>query len=142
MAAGAVFAVTCIWDVILRDFAEGSLRIAGIHRWGWVRDLRPYFASHSIVGAACIAGAVGVLALSIIRLHTPAHTAIYIAWVFTVSMLIGVPMRVPGWFDELQLHYYDKHPYLAYLTDGMSGIVVWATVVALRQLASTFASTC
>jgi hypothetical protein len=139
VVAAAVFVVTGLWDVVLRDLSEGNLRLAGAEDWAWVRDLRPYFASHSIVGAAGIAGAVGVLALSIIRLVEPRSLPLTVLWVGAVSVVVGLPMRVPGWFTELQAHYYDKHPYLTYATDGLSGLIVWLTLIVLDRAVRMYA---
>ena len=133
--AATVFVATALWDVVLRDLSVGSLRAGSLSSVGWIRDLRPYFNSHSIVGAAAIAGAVGVLAYSIIRVWSPDGLWRYAAWVLFVSVVVGLPMRVPGWFTELQLHYYNLRPLLTLLTDGMSGLIVAVTVIAIRQVA-------
>lgn len=133
--AVTVFVATASWDVVLRDLSVGSLRTGSLSSVGWIRDLRPYFNSHSIVGAAAIAGAVGVLAYSIIRVWSPSGVGRYAAWVLFVSIVVGLPMRVPGWFTELQLYYYQLRPRLTLLTDGMSGLIVALTVVAIRHVA-------
>lgn len=131
--AAAVFVATAAWDVVLRDLSTGGLRVLGAERWGWVRDLRPYFRAHSIVGAAAIAGAVGVLGYAVIRLYRPAETYLYVAWVVAVSAAVGLPMRARGWFTELQRHYYDRRQWLTVGTDAMSGLVVMATVQAANR---------
>ena len=126
--AVAVFTATAAWDVVLRDLSTGGLRVLGAEKWGWVRDLRPYFQAHGIVGAASIAGAVGVLGYAVIRLYRPGETFLYIAWVLAVSAVVGLPMRARGWFTELQRHYYDRRKWLTVGTDAMSGLIVMVTV--------------
>jgi len=141
-AAVGVFVAAGAWDVVLREFSEGNIALFGIEGWGWVTDLRPYFVAHGILGAASIAGAVGVLALAIIRLAEPRGALAYSAWVFAVSALVGIPMRVGGWFTELQANYYERHPYLTYATDGMSGLVVAATVLGAAKVCRLYSAHC
>jgi len=135
--AAAVFVATAAWDVVLRDISTGGLRVLGAEQWGWIRDLRPYFRAHSIVGAAAIAGAVGVLGYAVIRLYTPSETYLYAAWVLAVSAMVGFPMRGNNWFTELQRNYYDLRPWLTVGTDAMSGLIVWVTVKAASRAAAS-----
>ena len=134
--AAAVFAVTAAWDIVLGLLARGELSFFGAESWGWVRGLRRYFQYYTWWQAAAIAGAVGVLALSVIQLWEPKSwkpksRLLYFGWVLVVSAAIGLPMRIGGWFTMLQNTYYNKHPWLTVATDAMSGAVVLGTVYVL-----------
>lgn len=135
VAAAMVYCTTAAWDIVLRDMAMGNLHFLGIERMQWIADLRGYFEATGIVEAAAVAGGVGVGALALIGLWTPPGGALgFAAWVFVVSALYGLPMRAPVWFRELQKYYYEKHPYLTFLTDGLSGLIVMLTFIVTGLL--------
>ena len=130
--AGVVFAVTAAWDVVLRLFSTGELRVFGVDKWRWVADLNPYFERVGVIEAAAVAGAVGVMGYSVIRLWRPGSMPRYALWVFTVSALVGLPMRLPPWFRDLRASYYDRHRLTTLATDGLSGLIVMATMLGSR----------
>ena len=132
--AVCVLIVTAAWDVVLRLLATGQAALMGAENWGWVRDLSGYFESVGTWHAAAAAGAVGVMGYSVIRLYTPRTWAGYTAWVFGVSAVVGIPMRYGKWFEELQRDYYNQRPLLTAATDGLSGVIVALTVVAIGAL--------
>lgn len=131
----AVFVVTAAWDIVLRFIATGRLPLPVVSDWAWVRGLRPYFRDVGLVWAAVVAGAVGVMAYGVVRLWTPPDWPRYLAWVFAVSALVGLPMRLPPWFKALRKSYYDPLGAFALLTDGLSGIVVCVTMVLVGRAA-------
>lgn len=133
------FGVTAAWDVVLRGFSERKLRLLGIEDWRWVRVLAPYFARHTVLAAALIAGLVGAIAYAVIAsVAVPRH--LYWPWVVLVSALLGAPMRWSGLFPHLKRYYYDRLG-LAYstATDALSGLVVGLTMVVLHRLGGALA---
>ena len=93
-----VFVVTALWDVVLRLFAEQRLPLLGIESWSWVRALRPYFAEHTTLGAALIAGFVGAVAYALIQLPDAStwRPLTYTLWVAFVSAALGAPTQQPA----------------------------------------------
>lgn len=130
-----VFVVTAAWDIVLRFVALGQAPLVGTERWGWVRDLRGYFETVGVWRAAGAAGATGVMGYAIIRLFTPRGWIAYTTWVFTASALVGIPMRFGNWFADLQENYYDKRKWLTFATDGLSGVIVLATIIVASVVA-------
>ena len=134
----AAFAITAIYDVILRKFSERKFKIFGIENINWVVALRPYFEKHTILAAALIAGIVGAVAYFAIVLTMPdsckKNMPCYIVWVAVISALIGIPMRFSGLFPHLKKFYYDPLPVTTVFSDAFSGVVVGATMLALQKL--------
>lgn len=133
--AAVVFAATAAWDVALRRFALGEWRLLGIERWGWVRDLGPYFSEYTTLEAAVVAGAAGVMAYFPIAARLSPDPLRRYAWILLVSTAVGLPMRAPlgdSWFASLRKHYYEKRPVLTLATDGLSGVIVALTMDLCR----------
>lgn len=133
-----VFVITAIWDVVLRAFAERRVRFGGIEDWDWVVALRPYFAQHTVLGAALIAGFVGAVAFVVMMSFWPdvfdQGVWTRLAWVAIVSAAVGLPMRYSGLFPHLKAHYYDQLPVKTIFTDALSGVIVAVSVGALDAL--------
>lgn len=130
----AVFVITAAWDVILRYISEGELPVPIVKDWNWVQTLRPYFREVGTAWAAIVAGAVGTMGYGFIRLWTPDSWVVYFMWVFAVSAAVGLPMRIPLWFNALRESYYEPLGAFAYVTDGLSGLVVACTMVLAGTL--------
>jgi hypothetical protein len=129
-----VFLITAAWDVILRWMAEGYITLFGVERMKWVRVLKPYFAAHSLLAAALIAGFVGAVTYPIITRFNPSpdSRAVTSLWILLVSGAIGQMMRYSGLFPHLKRHYYDELGFAySFLTDAFSGAVVAVTYNAL-----------
>jgi len=130
-----VFVITALWDVVLRFFAMGHVKLLGIEELDWVKALKPYFQEHTVLGAALIAGFAGILAY--VPIYAFKHKSFKNIWVFTlwiafVSAAVGFPMRYSGLFPKLTEHYYNALPTTTTMTsDAFSGVVVAATVKAL-----------
>lgn len=132
-----VFVITALWDVVLRLFAERRVRALGIENWSWVATLRPYFARHTVLGAALIAGFVGAIAYAIISSvdTEPWPLALRILWVALISALVGIPMRHSGLFPHLKRFYYDPLPFATtFASDAFSGVLVGASFMALSEV--------
>jgi hypothetical protein len=134
----AYAATTGAWDVVLRLFAERRVRLFGIEDWRWVAALRPYFAKHTVLSAALVAGFVGALTCAL-SLATPGvqdwSYVPYVAWVVLLSVLIGQLMRFSGLFPHLTRYYYDELGFAYTLaTDGLSAIIVCFTMLAYRAV--------
>ena len=138
------FVVTGAWDVVLRLFAERKVRVFGIEDWRWVAVLRPYFAKHTVLSAALIAGFVGALTCALITATPGAQDwsyARYVGWATLVSGLVGVPMRYSGLFPHLKRYYYDELGFAySFATDAFSGIVVCLTMLAYVALVRALAA--
>ena len=131
------FAVTALWDVVLRLFAEEKIRFLGIENISWVKTLKPYFAEHTLLAAALIAGFVGGIAYWLIYLFDhPSfkNRFIFSIYVFFVSALLGCPMRMSGLFPKLEKYYYNPLPVTTIFSDGFSGLVVAATIFIIRSI--------
>ncbi len=131
-----VFVITAVWDVILRVFSEQKIRILGIHKWRWVAALRPYFAKHTVLSAALLAGLAGAIAYACITLP-PFYDTLgpfaSLAWILVVSGVLGIPMRYSGLFPHLKTYYYDSLGFLySLLTDILSGLVVCVTFTCVK----------
>lgn len=138
-----VFAITALWDVVLRLFATGKLRWFGINNWNWVKTLQPYFAKHTVLGAALLAGFAGAVAFAVIKAWTPTPTKSFVGGlvvsaihVAIVSALVGIPMRYTNLFPYLKTYYYEKLPVTTAFSDALSGVVVAVTFVILKAVAS------
>ena len=133
-----------MWDAVLRKFALGDWKFAGIESWRWVSVLKPYFESHTPLAAALIAGFVGAVAYALIEsfAHRVGGGLLgYAMWVLFVSAAVGIPMRLSGLFPRLEVHYY-KPLGFAYstCTDAFSGAVVCATMLGAAELARQVAA--
>ena len=130
------FAVTAFWDVVLRLFAEEKIKLLGIENISWVKTLKPYFAEHTLLAAALIAGFVGGIAYWLIYFFDhPSfkNRFVFSIYVFIVSALLGFPMRVSGLFPKLEKYYYKPLPVTTIFSDGFSGIVVAGTIFFIRM---------
>ena len=128
-----VFVITALWDVVLRLCAEGRITVLGVHEWNWVRVLKPYFAKHTVLAAALIAGICGVSAYSVIQLRNMGR--LQPIWIFTVSAAIGIVMQKSALFPILNQYYYNALPrHVTFLSDGFSGLVVYTTMLVLRAV--------
>jgi hypothetical protein len=132
-----VFFITGFWDIILRAMSEGKLSFFGIEKMKWVTTLKPYFEHHTVLGAALIAAFVGAIAYVLI-IYTydvlDVNNKLYqLVWVFLISGLVGIPMRLSGLFPILNEHYYKPLGFTySFITDGMSGVVVAITLFILQ----------
>jgi hypothetical protein len=132
-----VFFITGFWDIILRAMSEGKLSFLGIEKMKWVTTLKAYFEQHTILGAALIAAFVGAIAYVLI-IYTydvlDVNNKLYqLVWVFLISGLVGIPMRLSGLFPILNEHYYKPLGFTySFITDGMSGVVVAITLFILQ----------
>lgn len=93
--------------------------------------LREYFDNHTILSAALIAGFVGAVTFVVIYMlfgnKVPKLSAFNMIVIFSISSLMGIPMRLSGLFPILDKYYYQKIPRIqSYLADGLSGIMVAA----------------
>ena len=135
-----VFVITALWDVVLRLMATGYLHMLGVERMRWVRVLRPYFARHTLLAAASIAGIVGAVTLPIIVATNPYPQSQLrsLLWVALISALVGQMMRYSGLFPHLKRYYYDTLGFAySFTTDAFSGVVVAVTyhLLVARHLA-------
>lgn len=131
------FIVTAAWDIILRALSEKRIRLFGLENTTWISALRPYFESHTIVGAACIAGAVGMFTQAILESlgYTSYSNFTDMLSIPVMSALVGIPMRYSGMFPHLKKHYYDKLGFqYTFVLDAFSGIVVAITNFAIQTL--------
>ncbi len=93
--------------------------------------LREYFDNHTILSAALIAGFVGAVTFVFIYMlfgnKVPKLSAFNMIVIFSISSIMGIPMRLSGLFPILDKYYYQKIPRIqSYLADGLSGIIVAA----------------
>lgn len=92
--------------------------------------LRPYFDKHTKLAAALIAGFVGAVTFVVIYgvyQGIPELNAFNMVTIFSISALMGIPMRYSGWFPHLDVHYYQAIPRIqSFAADGLSGIMVAA----------------
>ena len=112
------FAITALWDVILRFMALNFNKIPSIFHilMPFIRDLEPYFKKHTLLAAALIAGFVGATTQPIILAITSFPKNImnifnvfkFLVVSFIVSALYGFIMKWSGLFPHLQKYYYDK----------------------------------
>lgn len=133
-----IFVITAIWDVILRMFSEQKLQLFGIHKWKWVVALRPYFAKHTVLSAALLAGFIGSVAYACITLPTfyqRLHPFESFVWMLIVSGGLGIPMRYSGLYPHLKKYYYDTLGFMYSLaTDTLSGLIVCVTYICIKTV--------
>lgn len=142
------FVITAAYDIVLQLAKHGHLPILHnvISSYDWYRHLTKqngYFDKHTPAAAALIAGAVGFLTQAIILQITPIpelfearNVTMIMLCTFVISALIGLPMYSSGLFPHLNTHYYDELGRVprAMITDGMSGLVVQATLLTVAAI--------
>tara|TARA_B100001113_G_C20660012_1_gene427394 strand:+ start:30 stop:512 length:483 start_codon:yes stop_codon:yes gene_type:complete len=93
-------------------------------------SIRGYFNKHTPLAAALIAGFVGAvtfLAIYFVYGKIPEPTVYNMLIIFSISALMGTPMRYSGLFPHLDKHYYQVMPRIqSFAADGLSGIMVAA----------------
>ena len=128
-----IFLITAFWDVILRLMSEGKIKFFGIENMKWITVLEEYFAKHTILSAALIAGFVGavthfIIIKSLESLNLLGVNIYTILLVIFISGIVGIPMRYSGLFPHLKTHYYDPLGFgYSFATDAFSGVVVGAS---------------
>ena len=132
------FVITALYDVLLRMFSEGKIKLFGIENINWVVALRGYFEKHTVLAAALIAGFVGALAYVLIVKTMPVqckdNIIYYMLWVAFISAIVGIPMRYSGLFPHLDTYYYKPLPITTIFSDALSGIIVGITMIILGKL--------
>lgn len=133
-----VFLITGFWDIVLRAMSEGHFSFLGIEKMKWVTVLKGYFSYHTLLGAALIAAFVGAVTYPLIMYtfekFNITNVFIKVIVVFLISGLVGIPMRYSGLFPILYKHYYEPLGFgYSFITDGMSGVVVSATLTLLNN---------
>ena len=134
-----VFIITGLWDLILRNMAEGNISFFGIEKMKWVTTLKDYFKYHTVLGAALIAAFVGAITYIII-IYVFEIFGIYDIFlqavvIFLISGLIGIPMRYSGLFPILNKHYYKPLGFnYSFITDSVSGVIVATTLFSLKKI--------
>jgi hypothetical protein len=120
-----------IWSGIVISFvitALFDLALNLLHSPIGATRIRPYFEQHTPLAAALIAGFVGAVTFTVlfaIYSGNPKPNIYNIAVIFSVSALIGIPMRYSGLFPHLDKHYYQVFPRIqSFIYDGGSGIMV------------------
>ena len=113
------FMITSIFDLalnLLPPSLGGSTRI------------REYFEQHTPLAAALIAGFVGAVTYALIYATysgNPSPNPFNFLVIFSISALIGIPMRWSGLFPHLDKYYYQAMPRIqSYMADGLSGVMV------------------
>lgn len=132
------FVITALYDVLLRMFSEGKIKLFGIENINWVVALRGYFQKHTVLAAALIAGFVGAVAYVAIIKTMPVqcknNIVYYMLWVAFISAIIGIPMRYSGLFPHLETYYYKPLPITTIFSDALSGIIVAVTMILLGKV--------
>ena len=122
------FVVTSLWDLALNTLPPPLGAVI----------LKDYFKQHTKLAAALIAGITGAVTFCVIvflfpEALMPSLRSIII--IFTISSLIGFPMKHSGIFPHLTKHYYNKIPRLqSFGADGLSGVMVAVTYWILLHL--------
>lgn len=131
------FVVTALYDVVLQLLVHNKIPDPlGLKNTDWLRTLPPYFEKHTPLAAALIAGFVGAVTQPIIKaLVSEADVVKFLVATFIVSGAVGFAMKASGLFPVLDATYYKKlGARRAFFTDAYSGVVVNATILALRHL--------
>ena len=134
------FTITALYDVILRKLSENYNKIPSILQNDFVLYLKPYFKKHTLLAAALIAGFVGavtqVIILNVHKLPTNPETFItFMIATFMISALFGFVMKFSKLFPHLVNTYYKKLGVSRSMyTDGVSGIIVQATLLVILYL--------
>ena len=149
-------AVTGLWDIAARLLAENDLYDFPIFgRQGWLVALQPYFEKKTVLGAALLAGFVGLVSQWIILSIAPFPTSWtsktlsqtsfsdllepdmirFIVATLFVSGTIGIVMDEAGLFPDLSATYSkDLGRPRSIITDTVSGIIVQTTILALVKM--------
>jgi hypothetical protein len=116
-----------VFSFIITAFFDIALNLLPPKLGGATR-IREYFNNHTPLAAALIAGFVGAVTFIIIYgvySDVPSFNAYNMAVIFSISALVGIPMRYSGLFPILDKHYYQAMPRIqSYIADGLSGIMV------------------
>lgn len=137
----ATFIITAIWDVVLRFLAENYEELPTFAQYDFIFFLKPYFKKHTLLSAALVAGFVGAttqpIILSIADLPSKKESFLWFFSVtFTISALYGFVMKFSKLFPHLDDTYYKKLGLIRSMYhDGISGIVVQATLLSLLHIA-------
>ena len=147
-------AVTGLWDISARMLAENDLyNFPVFGRQEWIISLQPYFEKKTVLGAALIAGFVGLVSQWIILSIVPFPRAwadpndldlgslfgrtllVFMLVTAAVSGGVGFVMQYAGLFPDLtNTMYKTLGPSRSRLTDTVSGIIVQTTILALVKL--------
>lgn len=101
-----VFITTALWDMLLRHISLGKVRVLNTSKWKWLQVLKPYFESHTLIGAALLAGAAGTAAqLALWALPTPTSSLEYGLQITAVSVVIGWPMYLASLYPQIKKYY-------------------------------------
>jgi hypothetical protein len=114
-------------------------------KFKFIRYLQPYFKHHTILASTLIAGIIGLIVQYIItRVYTfqvynanwnatnIKQIGILLFISFIISGLFGFAMKASRLFPYLTKSYYKKlGPVHAAYTDGVSGLVVQSTMIAI-----------
>ena len=139
------FVITALWDVVLNYMATNYDKLPNIinENMPFIKDLKPYFQHHTILAAALIAGFIGAttqpIILSLVSFPNSITNVIKVSHFllisFVVSALYGFLMKWSGLFPHLERYYYDKLGHIRGMYhDGISGLIVQATLVAMSQI--------
>ena len=139
------FAVTALWDVVLRFMALNPQKVPNIinETMPFIKDLNPYFKEHTLLSAALIAGFVGATTQPLILKITPfpksifnfQYLAKFLLVTFVISALYGFVMKATKLFPRLEKYYYNKLGVVKSMYhDGISGLIVQITLLFLLSL--------
>lgn len=133
------FVVTALWDVALRMLSEEKVRFLGLEKGERTVALREYFRKHTLLAAALLAGFIGAVTFAVLELTWPhaknttwGKLLGYFVYVFVVSALMAIPIRLSKLFPHLEQDYYVALgiPKTA-LSDGASGVIVAVSLEAM-----------
>lgn len=131
------FIITAVYDVVLHRLSENYNTLPSILQSDFVFYLKPYFKKHTLLAAALIAGFVGAISQAIVlKMHrfptNVSNLATFMGVTFIVSALFGFVIKGSNLFPHLVDAYYKKLGVLRSMyTDGISGIIVQSTVLAI-----------
>lgn len=116
------FAVTAAFDVALQTMQQGGVLsgipgFLGFETSTWYLSLKEYFARHTPLAAALIAGFIGACAQVFVLLIapvprnlTPSNVGWFMAVTAAVSGVFGLAMQATGMFPHLDATYYSVPP--------------------------------
>jgi len=136
------FVVTALWDVVLNYMSRNHEKLPNIinKKMPFIKDLKPYFQHHTIMAAALIAGFVGATTQPMILAVMSFPNSItkvshFLLISFVISALYGFLMKWSGLFPYLERYYYDNLGHIRGMWhDGISGLIVQTTLLALSQI--------
>lgn len=134
------FVIAALWDVVLRIMCENYDLLPAFIRGDYMLFLQPYFKKHTLLSAALIAGFVGATSqVIILHLHKlPRSFGAVVSFMlttFVVGVFYGILMRFSGLFPDLVEMYYNKLGVVRSMyQDGMSGLIIQATLLAVLRL--------